>query len=113
VVTVLRHTATQVITDLPGSRSELRFYRQSGTPVGAKNDRTRLLQLDTPCVQDALAVEAFGLLARKLDDLGHPGRRDTNRTVRTRNDVLKAMREMRREIALAWDQMGANRDDLD
>lgn len=113
VVTVVRHTATQVITDTPGSSGELRFYRETGTPVGAKNDHTRLLPLDAKRVQDALAVAAFGLLVTKLEELGRPGWRDTDKTVRTRAQVLKLMREMRREIALAWDQMGANRDDLD
>lgn len=112
VVTVLRHTAVQVVVEVSGSVAERRFYRETGLAVG-KADRDRLLELHEPCVQDAQAVAAFGLLTRKLDELGNPGFRDTNKTLRTRAQVLRQMREMRREIALAWDQMGANRDDLD
>lgn len=115
VVTILRHTPTRVVTDYPGREGELRFYRDSGLPVGGAttNSRSRLLPLDTPCVQDAFAVAAFGLLVAKLEELGKPGWRDTNKVVRTRSQVLRQMREMRREIALAWDQMGANSNDLD
>jgi len=113
VVEVVRHTATQIVTTHPGRDAELRFYRESGAPVGAKGDRPRLLELHERCVQDALAVAAFGLLARKLEELGNPAHRDTNKTLRTRAQVLHQMRQMRREIALAWENMGANRDDLD
>lgn len=114
VVKVVRHTATQVVVERPDG-CELRFYREDGRPVGYRESGSSsvLRHLDDPQVQDALAVSALKLLVTKLDKLRTPGHRDTNKTIRTRSQVLAAMREMRREIALAWDKMGANRDDLD
>lgn len=112
VVAVVRHTATQVVV-ARGDGLELRFYREDGRPVGDKMGRAVLRQLDDSGVQDALAVAALGLLLTKLERLGQPGWHDTAKTIRTRAGVLRAMRQMRREIALAWDALGVNRDDLD
>jgi len=114
LVTVVRHTSTQVVVNHRDGH-ELRYYRNGGHPVGNKSrgNSSSLRQLDDREVQDALAVAALGLLVDKLEKLGRPGPRSTGKPIRTRSQVLAAMRDMRREIALAWDKMGVNRDDLD
>lgn len=111
-VTVVRHTATQVVV----ARSdglELRFYRDGGRPVGSRYSHGGLRPLEDDDVQNALAVAVLRLLTTKLEQCGRPKHQNSGKRIKTRVDVLKAMREMRREIALAWDQMGGNRDDLD